>query len=197
MNDRNLYRFPGCENLRLDCISDFVSVILFGRINEINYCIYEARRSGNLRSLFEKLSVAPSPSPQSRKAFYSMWATQGLWIREDRTIDDYLPAVLANFRLEHNGPPIEAFRGERRSNHEAAKYGPSWTRERSVAEMYARGLNCCPQTGGVLLRTIAPVEAILATEFSHLDDEEHEVILDRRRLAQIEVLEVFSPSGDR
>jgi hypothetical protein len=114
MNDRNLYRFPGCENLRLDCISDFVSVILSGRINDTNYCLYEARRSGKIRSLFEKLSVAPSPSPQSRKAFYSMWATQGLWIREDRTIDDYLPAVLANFRLEYNGPPIEAFRGEKR-----------------------------------------------------------------------------------
>jgi hypothetical protein len=38
--------------------------------------------------------------------------------------------------------------------------------------------------------TIAPVEAILAAGFSHLG-EEHEVILDRRRLAQIEVLEVF------
>jgi hypothetical protein len=113
MNDRNLYRFPGCENLRLDCISDFVSVILSERINDTNYCLYEARRSGKIRSLFEKLSVAPSPSPQSRKAFYSMWATQGLWIREDRTIDDYLPAVLANFRLEYNGPPIEAFRGDR------------------------------------------------------------------------------------
>jgi fatty acid desaturase len=81
MNDRNPYRFPGCENLRLDCISDFVSVILSGRINDTNYCLYEARRSGKIRSLFEKLSVAPSPSPQSRKAFYSMWATQGLRIR--------------------------------------------------------------------------------------------------------------------
>lgn len=195
MNDRNLYRFPGCENLRLDCISDFVSVILSGRINDTNYCLYEARRSGKIRSLFEKLSVAPSPSPQSRKAFYSMWATQGLWIREDRTIDDYLPAVLANFRLEYNGPPIEAFRGERGSNHQAAKYGPSWTTKRSAAAVFARGLNRCPQTGGVLLRTIAPVEAILAAGFSHLG-EEHEVILDRRRLAQIEVLEVFVASDD-
>jgi hypothetical protein len=62
--------------------------------------------------------------------------------------------------------------------------------------MFARGLNRCPQTGGVLLRTIAPVEAILAAGFSHLG-EEHEVILDRRRLAQIEVLEAFVASDDR
>jgi hypothetical protein len=49
--------------------------------------------------------------------------------------------------------------------------------------MFARGLN-------------RPVEAILAAGFSHLG-EEHEVILDRRRLAQIEVLEVFVASDDR
>jgi hypothetical protein len=117
--------------------------------------LYTARKQGILPALFEAILNGPPPTHRTRIAFHSAWtADEGLRMR-----DVFLPGkdvilidVLAKMLPGYSGPPIELFRGERQSNHNARTYGPSWTNTREVAEMFARGLNCCPQTGGVLLR---------------------------------------------
>ena len=151
MRDRNLYAYAGCETVRLESIDDFVSAILSGDAGVINYCLYEARTRKVVALLFHRLAKAPAPSRKTKLAFHSAWVTQGRWLRDDFATDAPLLDALVNMLPGYSGPPMELFRGERRSNHEAGTYGPSWTTKRSTAEMFASGLNCCPRTGGVLL----------------------------------------------
>jgi hypothetical protein len=102
-----------------------------------------------LYALFQAIAVAPSPAPECKIAFHTAWITQGLWIRDEFSIDPLIPAALANLLPGYSGPPLELFRGERWSNHEAGTYGPSWSSKQSVARCFASGLNRCPETGGV------------------------------------------------
>lgn len=190
----NPYRH-GINPPHLNTIEAFVSEILCNDSQRINFCLWEARQNrSTLFALFEHLAVVPSPPLDSKVAFHSAWITQGLGVRDDFSIDPLLPAVLTNLLPGYSGPATELFRGDRWSNHEAATYGPSWSSKRSVAEMFARGLNRCPETGGVVLRTLAPAHAILAgpTRGLHMD-EEAEYIVDRRQLEEVEVIERFPP----
>jgi hypothetical protein len=195
----NPYSFPGCEKLRLDSISNFVEAILSGRADAINYCLYEARQRKMLLLLFQEICAVPSPPLQARIAFHRAWITQGLWIRDNFASDAPLLDVLVKMLPGYSGPPMELFRGERGSNHAAGTYGPSWTAKRSVAETFAKALNRCPQTGGLLLRTIAPTEAILAapTNAHPKSVEESEYVVDRRALERVEVLEIYAPEDER
>jgi hypothetical protein len=195
----NPYSFPGCEKLRLDSIADLISAILSGDAATINYCLYEARRHGKLLPLLQGLSAVPSPNSNTRIAFHRAWVTQGLWIRDNFASDAPLLDVLVKMLPGYVGPPMELFRGERWSNHADGTYGPSWTAARRVAEMFARGLNRCPKTGGVLLRTIAPTGAILAapTRAHSKSIEESEYVVDRRALGHVDVLERYAPDDER
>jgi hypothetical protein len=170
-------------------LDDLVAEILSGDAGLINFCIYEARSRKILVPLFHKLAKVPAPSLKTKTAFLSAWETQGLWIRDEFAVDAVLFDVLAHLLPGYSGPPLELFRGERWSNHAAETYGPSWTAKRSTAEMFARGLNCCPHTGGVLLHTTAPASAILATTS---DRWEAEYVVDRRGLGHVDVLERYT-----
>ena len=108
------------------------------------------------------LAVAPRPPAACREAFHGAWVTQGLWIRDTFAVDELLIDVLRNLLPGHSGSAMVLYRGDRWSNYEARSYGVSWTSKRSAAEMFALGLNRCPVTEGVLLRTAAPASAILA-----------------------------------
>jgi hypothetical protein len=177
----------------LETIDDFVAAVLCDDSEIINHCLWEARQNpSTLYALFQAIAVAPSPAPECKIAFHSAWISQGLWLRDEFSIDPLIPAALANLLPGYSGPPLELFRGERWSNHEAGTYGPSWSSKQSVAEMFASGLNRCPETGGVLLRTFAPSFAILVgpTSYGHSQDE-HEYVVDRRCLQQVEVIEFF------
>jgi hypothetical protein len=192
--NRNPYSYLGWEVLRLESIPDFVRAIVSGDPKEINFCLYEARKRSILKPLFQELAVTPSPPLPSKYAFHIALVTQGRWLRETLGDDALLLDVLVNLLPGYSGPPVELFRGEMWSNHETQSYGVSWTTDRSMAEMFARGLNRCPQTGGVLLRTVAPASAILAAPNDHSRYlGELEYIVDRRALTQVEVLERYTP----
>jgi hypothetical protein len=179
----------------LETVSDFVAGVVCGDPALINHCLWEARQDPViLYALFEQLAVVPTPSGECKSAFHSAWITQGLWIRDEFSIDPLLPAALANLLPGYSGSSIELFRGERWSNHKTGAYGPSWSTERSVAATFASGLNRCPVTGGVILRTVAAANAILAgpTPGNHMQSEA-EYIVDRRLLGNVEVVERFPP----
>jgi hypothetical protein len=129
-----------------------------------------------------------------KEAFQTAWVTQGLWIRDGFAIDEILIDVLANLLPGYSGPPIELFRGERGSNHQSRTYGVSWTTDRHTAERFARGLNRCPQTGGVLLRTVAPTRAILSAPNIHSHClGEAEYVVDRRGLDRVDLIKSYDP----
>jgi hypothetical protein len=177
---------------------DFVSAIICDDVNVINFCLWEARQNPSmLEAVFQALAVVPRPSFACREAFHGAWVTQGLWIRDAFSIDTILLDVFVNLLPGYSGPPMELFRGERWSNHEAGTYGPSWTTDCAKAETFAGGLNCCPRTGGVLLRTIAPASSILAGPNAHSQHlGEFEFIVDRRSLKHVEVLATYPPGAE-
>jgi hypothetical protein len=177
----------------LETVDDFLNGIVCENASTINHYLWEARRRPPiLRDLFLRLAHVPRPNEQCRKAFHSAWVTQGLWLREEFSIDQLLPAALANLMPGYAGPTQQLFRGERWTNHENGTYGFSWTTSRDTAEMFARGLNCIAPSGGVLLATTAPPHAILAEPSEHSRGlGEDEYVLDRRRLEKIEAIERF------
>ena len=179
----------------LETIDDFVRAITSGDKGVINVALWEARQNAStLKAVFEALAIAPSPSLAVKQAFQSAWVTQGLRLREAFAIDPILPGLLANLLPGYDGPAVEIYRGERTSNYQLGAYGPSWSSKKSVAECFARGLNKCPKTGGVVLRTVAQPSAILAdlTIASHRSDEA-EYVVDRRGLENVEAVEFYAP----
>jgi hypothetical protein len=193
---RNPYAYAGCEDLTLEGPDDFAFAITSGDDRVINFCLYVARKRNILVPLFETLIKQTAPSMQTREAFHQAWIEQGLYIREDFAVDPLLPDVLRNFLPGYSGAPVELFRGERGSNHEARAYGVSWTSKRDIAQMFARGLNLCPQTGSVVVHAVAPACAILAAprpDATGSKLEESEYVVDRRALGVIDVLERYPP----
>lgn len=190
MQNSNPYGKPPVP---LETVEDFVRGIVSDNIDSINCCLWEARQKPALfYALLIHLAQVPSVKDSIRHAFHSAWTNQGLWIRECFSIDPVLAPALANLLPGYGGPPRRLYRGERWSNHEYRTYGFSWTSERKVAEMFARGLNCPADEGGVLLVTNAPANAILAPPNDHSRQiGEFEYIVDRRRLTEIEVAERY------
>ncbi|QOZ45109.1 hypothetical protein XH89_17715 [Bradyrhizobium sp. CCBAU 53340] len=134
----------------------------------------------------------PPAADSIKRAFHSAWTNQGLWIRDCFSVDTVLAPALANLLPGYHGPSLRLYRGERWSNHQNRTYGFSWTSERDIGEMFARGLNCPKGEGGVLLVTVAPSIAILASPNEHsLAIGEFEYIVDRRYLDQVDVLERY------
>jgi hypothetical protein len=178
----------------LNSVDDFVRAIISDDQALINYALWEARQNTpTLIALFQALAKAPRPAAACREAFYAAWVTQGLWIRDEFAVDELLLDVLRNLLPGYSGSAVILYRGERWSNHEAQLYGVSWTNKRSVAEIFASGLNRCPVTGGVLLRTEAPASAILAAPNAHsLYLDEYEYVIDRRCLGIVEVVERYA-----
>lgn len=191
---RNPYWRADCAEVDLTSVEAVFSAILSDDAEVINFFLYEARARSMLLPLFHKLAEAPPPRSSVRAAFHSAWVNQGLRIRENFEVDQILFDVLAKVLPGYKGLPVSVFRGERSSNHTAGTYGPSWTTKRTVAEDFASVLNCCPVSGGLLLRTVAPEQAILAAPNDHSHHlGEGEYILDRRLLGQIEVLQEYAP----
>jgi hypothetical protein len=177
-------------------VNDFVRAIVSDNEGLINYALWEARQcTPTLVAVFQALAAAPRPPAACRDAFHGAWVTQGLWTRDTFAIDELLFDVLRNLLPGYSGPGMVLYRGDRWSNHETRSYGPSWTTKRSVAEMFARGLNRCPVTGGVVLRTEAPASTILVAPNARSLEEEREYVVDRRGLGIVEVVERYPPKS--
>ncbi|MET4032090.1 hypothetical protein ABIB94_006826 [Bradyrhizobium sp. JR7.2] len=177
----------------LETIDDYINAIICSDPGLIGCILIKARQHPPmLIALFRALAAIPSPAMECRVAFHSAaWVTQGLHLREIFEIDELLPAALANMLPGYTGPPMELFRGERLSNHRLRAYGPAWSSDRSIGEMFASGVNCEAGGGGVLLRTIVQPSAILVgPEYGH-QRWESEYIVDRRALGAVEVIATF------
>lgn len=92
----------------------------------------------------------------------------------------------------YQGPAQTIWRGESAWNRRRQTYGLSWTTSREVAEGFARARQEIYQGGTVLLRTEAPVEAII---WESDDFGEAEVMVDRRRLGKVELVERYAFNG--
>ena len=147
----------------LETVDEFVRGISCNDSSQINRCLWQARQDVPLfQKVLVELAKIAKPPDASRAAFHSAWTGQGLWVRDCFSIDPFLAPALANLLPGYDGPPLRLFRGERWSKHKNGTYGFSWTTSRKAAEMFASGLNCVEDDGGVLLATTASSKAILA-----------------------------------
>jgi hypothetical protein len=112
--------------------------------------------------------------------------------RQHRDLIAGLRALLAPYR----GPaPLTVYRGDSAHNRRCRSYGLSWTANPEVARGFANGLWRTFTGGSVVVRTDAPADAIISVPGSAED----EVIIDRRRLGRVDVIECLAqqlPRGD-
>jgi hypothetical protein len=121
-----------------------------------------------------------------------LWTENGGHIRRKVSDDVLLLKILKLALPKYDGDDLILYRGECRFLHEQNKIGFCWTPERSVAEMFARGLNAI-ESGGVLLKTYAPKESVLSSPNKHsaVQMKEFEYTCDPTALTNIEVLQYF------
>ena len=137
------------------------------------------------------LSKGKRPSQSVCDGFHTLWTERGHRIREQVSNDPLVIGALRVLLPVYCGEPLQLYRGENRIRWYNAEIGLAWTTKKSVAEMFARGLNAF-HGGGVLLSTVAPVSAIIAGPGRHsIYLGEFEYIVDRQFLFEIDCCAVF------
>jgi hypothetical protein len=136
-----------------------------------------------------------------RRHWLDIWHRSGDHIRSEVNDDLLLAAALRRLLPEYRGPDLTLFRGDSAWNRRRRTYGMAWSRREGVADSFAMGgwRNFCTE-GSVLLRATVPAAAIIATIPRRRDAyDEAEVLVDRRRLARVEVVRRYShqPAGSR
>ena len=121
-------------------------------------------------------------------------ALMKIWV-EDKTIrlrigNDFL--AIAGLRVllpSYSGPDIHLFRGETFYARCRRTYGMSWTEDIAIAIKFANDPRRLCVGGSVVLETVAPSAAIIATTYT-IDDpyKEHEFLVDRRQLKTVKVV---------
>jgi hypothetical protein len=131
--------------------------------------------------------------PEARRAWLRFYMNSGDHIRLEVGEDLLLIRALRILLPPYRGRAMTLFRGEGARNRRHRTYGLSWTNRREVAEYHANGYWLHSIGGSVLLRTLAPPDAIICAPH-RLDNRynENEYLVDRRRLDRVTVLQRFS-----
>jgi hypothetical protein len=139
------------------------------------------------RLAFMRAAKLKSVSSATQRAFMKEWI-------QDKTIrrrigNDFLALAGLHVLLPpYDGPDTRLFRGETFDVHRRRLYGMSWTDDLATAVRFALESRQLAAGGSVVLKTLAPSAAIIATTYSIEDPYgEHEYLVDRRKLKLIEV----------
>ena len=151
--------------------------------------------SGDLDKTFHQIARSGvAASERFRSGFLEFFMSFGDSLRSEVNDDLALLDVLRLLLPRYLGPPMILFRGQQALSSRERSYGTSWSESKEVADAYAQtGLCRASKSGSVLLRTQAPTQAIICAICDHADDRYHEkeFIVDRRRLAKVNVLERY------
>jgi hypothetical protein len=141
--------------------------------------------------LLRRIANMPDrPSADFRTMFEMVMSRWGDHLRQEGDDLALIKALRAIFPPYRSGP-LRLYRGEFAFNRRRRTYGLSWTRDRSVAEGFARGYQQTFPGGSVLLETDAPAAAIIRIPRAERYAGEREVWVDRRRLDKVRVLERY------
>ena len=156
--------------------------------------IYTDGIDGEIWSLAFRFILKTSDSLNFKKdEIHLLWTQYGGHIRRKLSDDMFLLKILKLSLPKYNGDDLVLYRGECRFLYEQNKIGFCWTPKRSVAEMFASGLNSI-ESGGVLIKSYAPKEAVLSAPNEHSVEqmEEFEYTCDPTAMKKIEVLQYFN-----
>lgn len=147
------------------------------------------------RRLFADLIACPPRDGEISGRFHEQWHVSHFNIRELVDDDDLVMDALWKWLPGYDGPAMLLYRGENIDRLDAGRIGTAWSDKEETAEMFARGWNAVGR-GGVLLRTMAPAEAIIAGPSTHsLYLGEAEFTVDIRKLEEIETVARFQPAN--
>lgn len=138
-----------------------------------------------------RLTTIPAAS---QALFLKLWVAGGDSIRCAGGGDLELLAALRILLPRYSGPSLTLYRGEGTANRQRRTYGLSWSASEAVADSFAQSTWRRSIGGSVLLRTVAPAEAIVCAPLHHGHDRyaEKEYLLDRRLLSRVEVIRRYS-----
>jgi hypothetical protein len=127
-----------------------------------------------------------------RGAVHSLWTESGGNIRDKIRDDSLVLRILRKALPGYQGPSLALYRGECRFLYEQGKIGFCWTPMLDVGALFASGRNAI-ESGGVLLKAVAPPEAILAgpNDHSALWMREFEYTCDPTELRDVVVIQSF------
>lgn len=149
------------------------------------------------RALIRDLSACPPKEPEIAESFHTQWHVSGHRIRELVDDDELLMNMLWVWLPRYEGPHLVLYRGENRDRLRSERIGTSWSDQRETAYMFASGLNNTGE-GGVILKVVAPSDAIIARPSWHSAEwlGEREFTVDRRKLdkSKIEQVQFFTPN---
>ncbi|ATS52144.1 conserved hypothetical protein [Xanthomonas citri pv. fuscans] len=128
--------------------------------------------------------------PWGYEDFGTHWIVAGHRIREQVANDRVLAQFLRKVLPPYSGASLVLFRGESRERFSAGKVGLSWSKDRAIAELFARGLNSIG--GGLVLRAAFCPEGIIAAPNAHsFYLGEHQYTVDPSAADRIEVVGKF------
>lgn len=144
------------------------------------------------RAFFKSLIACPPGDHAIAERFHTQWHVSHHFIRELVEDDALLMDMLWVWLPRYEGPSMLLYRGENIDRMEMGKIGTAWSDKEETARMFASGWNA-EGRGGVILRTHAPSEAIIAGPSAHSANwlGESEFTLDWRRLGEIERVRHF------
>jgi hypothetical protein len=204
-DDRIMTRFVQCPSdeeirlrqeylqaIKLDPLGHFTRALATDDHDLLRDCLSPAVAALGWRAVLRRITSKP-PSPKMSEALQTIWVTSGWNIREDIRDDVFIIEMLKRALPRYQGEEIELWRGESAKNRQHRAYGLSWSAKRTVAEMFARRGAALHLHATVVLRTIAPAEAIIAAPNHHSRYlHEDEFIVDRRRLRAVDVVERYA-----
>ena len=121
------------------------------------------------------------------------WTVRGHRIRQSFANDGKLIAFLRRGLPPYYGSNLVLYRGENLGRLRDGIIGLSWTTSEATARIFGRGLNTIHE-GGVLLKTVASSEAIIAGPSQHsLYLNESEFTVEPALLSKVETIDRFDP----
>ena len=153
------------------------------------------RHRSDWRELFRALGSMPPHDADIAARFHTQWHVCHHFIRELVDDDELLLDTLWVWLPRYQGPAVELYRGENLDRLAAGRIGFGWSDKMETARMFASGLNAVG-SGGVILRTSAPSNAVIAGPTDHSANwlGESEFTVDRRRLVEVVQVQRFAPA---
>ena len=176
-------------------LNEIVEAFAADNWNSVETVIAEIETNKMWDQVLAALAKAKRPSVSVSNGFHTLWTVKGHRIREQVLNDTIVVDALRVLLPPYDGNSLELYRGENRNRWNRMQLGIAWTKDKGIAEMFARGLNAI-HGGGVLLSTFAPAVAIVAGPGGHSNYlGEHEYVVDRRLLSKIICLAEYPEIG--
>ena len=131
-----------------------------------------------------------SPNQRFRKHFLESWLRHGDHLRQEVSDDLLLADGLRRLLPAYSAGPVILWRGDSFYNRRRRTYGLSWTSSEEVGRSFMNGIWRTLEDGSVLLKTEAPADAVICSPLMLGDHYgEAEYLVDRRRLAKVEIID--------